>query len=417
VGSAARNVRLYPLYQVFFNAYFWLPVFFLYFSEQLSLRRVLQLEAIYYVTVVVVEVPSGYFSDTFGRRRTLLVAAAALVVAYSLFFFGQVFAVFALAQVFLAIGLAFNSGTDTALHFDSLCGIDRAGEYADREASVHRLALLGGAVAALVGGLAAAWHLRIAYGLSLLAALAALVTVWLMVEPPHQVVPGEETVARRGFARQLAACVGHLRDGTLAWLLGFAILMIVINHVPYELYQPYLDLLLSTRAVDLPGRGTPLVTGVITALTMLIASWATARSIRLRDRIGLGATLLLCTTIQVVIMAAMGLVLHEVVLILILLRSVSSAIMQPPMRAAITPRLPQSLRATYLSIQSLAGRLAFAGTLWLLSTGTEPGAAADWPRLSSMSRTCAVFGFAGFFVLAATARLCLRGESLESSDQ
>ncbi len=416
MGSAARNVRLYPLYQAFFNAYFWLPVFFLYFSEQLSLQRVLQLEAIYYVTVVVVEVPSGYFSDTVGRRRTLMVAAGALVVSYSLFFFGTGFAVFALAQAFLAIGLAFNSGTDTALHFDSLSGIDRAGEYAEREASVHRLALLGGAVAALVGGLAAAWHLRIAYGLSLLAALGALVTVWLMVEPPRRTVPGENNVARRGFARQLAACVGRLRDRTLAWLLGFAILMIVINHVPYELYQPYLDLLLSKREVDLPGLGTPLVTGVITAFTMLIASWATARSIRLRDRIGLGATLLLATTIQVVIMAAMGLVLHEVVLILILLRSVPSAIMQPPMRAAITPRLPQSLRATYLSIQSLAGRLAFAGTLWLLSAGTEPGAPATWPSLSSMSRTCALVGFAGFFVLAATAGLCLPRKFVESSN-
>ena len=415
--SVARNVRLYPLYQAFFNAYFWLPVFFLYFSEQLPMRRVLQLEAIYYLTVVVVEVPSGYFSDTVGRRRTLMVAAAALVVSYALFFFGTGFAVFALAQVFLAIGMAFNSGTDTALHFDSLSGIDRAGEYADREASVHRLALLAGAVAALVGGLAGAWQLRIAYGLSLLAALGALVTVWLMVEPPLRAVPGEETVARRGFARQLAACAGHLRDRTLAWLLGFAILMIVINHVPYELYQPYLDLLLSEREIDLPGRGTPLVTGVITALTMLIASWATARSIRLRNRIGLGATLLLCTTIQVVIMAAMGLVLHEAILILILLRSVSSAIMQPPMRAAITPRLPQSLRATYLSIQSLAGRLAFAGTLWLLSRAAEPGAAADWPSLSSMSLTCAVVGFAGFFVLAAAAGPCLGGEPLESSDR
>ena len=103
MGSAARNGRLYPLYQAFFNAYFWLPVFFLYFSEQLPLRRVLQLEAIYYLTVVVVEVPSGYFSDTVGRRRTLMVAAAALVVSYALFFFGTGFAVFASA---LAVYLA-----------------------------------------------------------------------------------------------------------------------------------------------------------------------------------------------------------------------------------------------------------------------------------------------------------------------
>ena len=124
-----RNVRLYPLYQGLLNSYFWLPVFFLYFSEKLSLGQVLRLEAIYYATVVLLEVPSGYFSDTVGRRRTLILSSAALATSYALFFLGSTFAFFAVAQVFLAAGLAFNSGTDTALHFDSLSAIGRASEY------------------------------------------------------------------------------------------------------------------------------------------------------------------------------------------------------------------------------------------------------------------------------------------------
>lgn len=38
------------------------------------MSRVLRLEAIYYIAVVFLEVPSGYFSDRFGRRQTLLIA-------------------------------------------------------------------------------------------------------------------------------------------------------------------------------------------------------------------------------------------------------------------------------------------------------------------------------------------------------
>ena len=127
-----RNVRLYPRYQILFNLYFWIPVFFLYFSEFLPLGQVLRLEAIYYTTVVVLEVPSGYFSDRFGRRRTLLVSSTALATSYTLFFFGSGFADFAAAQVCLAAGMAFNSGTDTALHFDSLAALGRGEEYARR---------------------------------------------------------------------------------------------------------------------------------------------------------------------------------------------------------------------------------------------------------------------------------------------
>ncbi len=38
-----RNLNLYPLYQGLLYAYFWLPVFFLYFSERLPLGQVLRL--------------------------------------------------------------------------------------------------------------------------------------------------------------------------------------------------------------------------------------------------------------------------------------------------------------------------------------------------------------------------------------
>lgn len=110
----ARNARLYPWYAGLFNAHFWMPVFFLYFLRYMPLVDVLRLEAVYYLGVVLLEVPSGYFSDRFGRKLTLLISNAALVLAYIVFFLGESVAVFAVAQVLLATGLAFNSGTDTS---------------------------------------------------------------------------------------------------------------------------------------------------------------------------------------------------------------------------------------------------------------------------------------------------------------
>jgi MFS family permease len=416
-----RNVRLYPLYQILLNAYFWMPVFFLYFSEHLPLARVLQLEAIYYAAVVVLEIPSGYFSDTVGRRATLLISAGALIAAYALFFVGSglegwTFEVFVVAQVCLAAGLAFRSGTDTALHFDTLSALERPGEYAAREATAHRYLLLGRAVAALIGGLAATWQLRFAYGLSLVGALGLLVVVWMLAEPPAHVETEQGSPLRRGLLRQIGACLGQLSNRSLAWLLGFAVLMTVLNHVPWELYQPYIKLLVEKRNVALPGEGTPLVTGTMTAVMFVGASWAAGRSIRLRDRIGLAPTLLLATVLQVVIIAAMGWLLHEAIMLLILLRSVPAAIMLPPLRAAVTPQLPRSLRATYLSLQSLLGRLAFSGTLLLLAAGARPGAPPDWPALSSMGLTCAIAGAAGLVVLGATARFCLTGLKRPDTD-
>ena len=65
-----RNVRLYPWYAGVLGFWFWIPIFFLFFSAHLSLDKILLLESIYYASVVLLELPSGYFSDRVGRRAT-----------------------------------------------------------------------------------------------------------------------------------------------------------------------------------------------------------------------------------------------------------------------------------------------------------------------------------------------------------
>ena len=72
-----RNVRLLPWLAFFRSLLAWIPVYFLFFSKHLPLEEVLLLEAIYYFSNVILEVPSGSFSDRFGRRRSLLVAMVA----------------------------------------------------------------------------------------------------------------------------------------------------------------------------------------------------------------------------------------------------------------------------------------------------------------------------------------------------
>ena len=102
-AASERNVRLYPWYAAAFHGMFWLPVFFLYFREHLTIGQVLRLEAVYYAAVVLLEVPSGYFSDAIGRKPTLVIASLGLLAAYALFFVGGSFAVFAAAQVCFAV--------------------------------------------------------------------------------------------------------------------------------------------------------------------------------------------------------------------------------------------------------------------------------------------------------------------------
>lgn len=395
-----RNVDLYPRYFALGSVVAWLPIFFLFFSQHVSLAQILQLEAIYYMAVVLLEVPSGYFSDSVGRRPTLLISAAAFVLAYLLFILvglvgGPAFFLLALGEILLAAGFAFKSGTDTSFHYDSLAALKLEAEYGEREALVERNGLIVSSVAILAGGLVSMVALPWAYVISLVGALGALITAFAFTEPAVDGTPDHA-----GALAQLRLTGRYLQQPTLRWIFAFAVLMTIIFHIPYEFYQPYLDLLRVDLA--LADNSTPLAAALVMGLSTFLGSLAAGRSMRLNRRIGTAHTLLLATAIQTFLIIIMGAVLHPLIVPFILLRTIPFGLMRAPMNAAIAPQVAQRQRATYLSMQSLAGRLAFSVTLAGLSLMAGDVAGATWPALATMLRAAAVIGIVGLLGLYMT---------------
>jgi len=378
-SAPVTNLRLYPWYAILYETFFWVPVFFLFFNEHLGLEQVLLLESIYFISVVALEIPSGYFSDTLGRRVTMILASTALVASYFLFFIAETFPIFVAAQVLLALGVAFNSGTTSSFLYDTLVDLDRSQEYGPMEASIGHRAFLAGAAGALLGGAVGMADERYAYGLSLLASIPMLLIAISLTEPAST---KRRRPGSRDIMRQLRQCRQLLRQPVLRWLMVYAIIMVMLNHVPWEFFQPYLKALGGT--LGLPSDTTPLATGIYTAITMLIAAWCAKRSIRIRDRIGLAGTLFLALLIQVVLIGLMSAVLSTIVAVAVLARSAPRALMTAPMNAAMAPRVPTEIRASWFSLMSLGGRLAFAGWLVVLaSVATEHGEA-SWADIQVM---------------------------------
>jgi len=389
-----RNLTLYPWYAGLFHAYFWLPVYFLFFNSKLDLPNVLLLESIYFASVVAMEVPSGWFSDIFGRRRTLIAASSFLCASYVLFLLANSFNTFVVAQILLAAGIAFNSGTDTSFLFESTQALEIEDEYASREARATQFSFLGTAIAGVLGGLAAIPNFRGAYVLSLIGAIALLAITFRFTEPL-----GEDKSSHRsrvGLFNQVVSCIGLLGNRRLLWLSIFAVFMIVMNHIPYEFYQPYVkELAREYEAMQ----ATPFLTSLHLALTMLVAAWLASKSIRIRDRIGTGATLISAASLQIAIVALMHFFVSIPAAVATLLRSCPRALMTAPLNAAIAPQVPTSKRATFLSLQSLFGRLGFASTLAFFAFGIG---GTEWDSISHMLQWGMWMGIAGLAVLIVT---------------
>lgn len=210
--------------------------------------------------------------------------------------------------------------------------------------------------------------------------------------------PGDKAAR---FLHQLRNCLAHLKKPGLAWLFGFAVLAVVINHVPYEFYQPFLDILGVQAGLS---AHTPLATGAHAAAATLLGAWVARHSARIDERIGTAKTLLLAALIQLVVIGAMASVLHIAVVALILLRGVPSGLYKAPLNAAVTPRIPREERATYLSLQSLAGRLGFSALLAGLSFGAGGAEIDNWAALSEALFICAGVAAAGLVALGVSLR-------------
>ena len=132
----------------------------------------------------------------------------------------------------------------------------------------------------LIGGLVAIWALQMAYLVACVFAILMIVLVYRFFEPP---VEENETYANP--IREVVSCLGYLKQPMLLCILLFFVLMTILNHVPYEFFQPYISC--SLESFRWGDRATPVVSGIHVTLTLLVASAFGAWSMRIRDRIGM----------------------------------------------------------------------------------------------------------------------------------
>jgi len=394
-SALERNVRLFPRYKAATSVSPWLPVFFLYFIERVTLGEAVLLGSVYYFSVFLLEVPSGYCSDRFGRRITLILASFMTVVACVLYIMANSFEALVAAQVLLASGIAFQSGSDSALLYDSLRALGREQEYTERETIAQKWSMTSLACSCLLGGALGMIDLRMAYVVTLLASIFAVSQCLSFVEPS---IDSENKAG--GFVTQIKQTFGYFSHPLLSWVLGFFIIGFSLEHVPFELYQPYLKLLEESSVTSWLASGSaPLVSGVVISISMFGGALGAAVSQRLINRIGLRALLLASISVQVIIIAGMSIVLHPVMLSLIMFRNFSMSMARGPMLGAIAPHVDSAQRATFLSMLSLAGRATFAIALALLSVLVIGNEELNWVALSQALGLSALVGIIALVLL------------------
>ncbi len=361
MNAAARNIALYPWFKFFQNLLFWQAIWFLFFQSELSAAEAILLYAFYDVATTVLEVPSGYMSDRWGRRRTLIISAVAGLISAVLFATGSGFWAFALAQFAMGAHIAFASGTDSSLLYESLAEAGREDEVEHHELRAWRASFSALALSAITGGALALIGMRLTFAGHAIA-FAALIVIALAFAEPSRASSDPDKVP---FAEALREA---LSQPVLIWISSVAILMYGFSHLPFVFGQPFI--LSALDAIGLAGEA-PLVSGAVTSLMMLLSVATSWIAPGLRERLGLRGILLLAFGIQIGLAGGLALTGSALAIGLLFLRMVPDSFSRPFILARVQPMLRDGVRATYLSLQSLIGRLLFAGSLAVASTSAS----------------------------------------------
>ncbi|MEX0982342.1 MAG: MFS transporter [Bacteroidales bacterium] len=162
----------------------YMPVVVLFYeSNGLKMKDIMVLQAIYSIMIVILEIPSGYMADVWGRKRTILTGAVLGMAGFMVYGISYGFYGFLIAQIILGIGQSLVSGADSAMLYDSLLEQGQERKYSRYEGRITSLGSLAEAAAALLSILLVTVSLRTPYYGQIIVAALAIPAALTLREP------------------------------------------------------------------------------------------------------------------------------------------------------------------------------------------------------------------------------------------
>ena len=338
------------------------PVYALLFADTgMSLWQISSLFALWSITGVLLEVPSGAWADTVSRRRLLWIGPLLTAVGFALWVVTPSYWAFAVGFVLWGAGGALGSGALEALVYDELDRLGAADRYARVMGRGRAARLLGTmASAGLAGPAFALGGYPVVGAASVLACLLTAATATRF--PEHRVRPEE---AEDSWAATLRTGLAEVREDRS---VRGALLLIPAVAAVWGALDEYTPLLV---------RDIGVAEATVPYLILLIWAGVTAGSLLTGPAERLGpsglAALLAAAALALAVGAAAGSV-GGIALVGLAFGGFQVAEVLADVR--LQHRIDESRRATLTSVASLGTELATVATFGLyalLGTGASHG--------------------------------------------
>jgi len=361
-----------------------MPVVVLFYkSNGMTMQEIFTLQAVYSVTLMILEIPTGYFADHAGRRTSILIGSLFGFGGYLIYSFSGGFWEFAVAETVLGVGMSMVSGADSAMLYDSLLASGSSERYTRYEGRITSIGNFAEALAGIAGGLLAVASLRTPYYFQAGVAFMAVPAALFLREPP---VHGR---IRKPHLREVIQVVALVLGGNrkLFWNTLFSAVTGVSTLTMAWFAQPWMI------RTGLPVSAFGITWAILNLSVGIAAMFAWKVELRLKPRgMVILFTIMLLTAWY--LLAATG---HIAGLIFLLIFYLGRGLATPSLRNYINVIAPSETRATILSVRNfvIRGLFALLGPLFGLLTDRYglPAAMVTAGALFTLMSGCSLFFF------------------------
>ncbi len=338
--------KLYILRGLAF-AWFPIPTIVLFYENYgLNIEQIVLLKTILSLSILILEVPSGYIADLWSRKACLVVGSGVWIISWLIYCLGSSFNEFAIAEVLAGVAGSLISGANTALAFDTLVQLGREQYYQIWSGRLAAIAGISEAICGILGAAIASINLVYPFYLQTICLVIYFCLALTLVEPEYH-----QSLTNYQQLNQLKSIIFDVaKRPQLRWLILLSSTFSSATFLIVWLSQDYL------KQLNIPIQAF----GWTWAILHLGMSLASLNSHRLQDFLGIKKT----TLILVLILGASYIFLGKInqiwgiifIMIIYLARGLSS----PLILNAINQQISSSTRATILSLNSLTFRISFA---------------------------------------------------------
>jgi len=323
-----------------------MPVITLYFNSLgLDMTEIYVLQSIFAFTIVLIEVPSGYLADLFSRKMLLVIGTLLGAVGFFTMGLASGFGDLVIAELLLAFGVSFMSGSDSAILYDTLLEDAQEEEFVKWNGRIMGIGNFSESAAGILGGLLAMISLSTPALVQGLLGLFSVSIALTLYEPERKKIKAKESTEN---IRRVIRLIKENRS-LFRWIIFSTVVSAVTLLIAWIVQEFFIQNKLDEKWF-----------GLMWAIINLFAAIPSWYSYKFKNALSEWGFIYLILTLLTIGLAGLSLISGWFGLVFFFLIYIARGVGSPIFNDFINRYTPSDIRATVLSIKSLGIRLLFA---------------------------------------------------------